>query len=139
MFSRICKYCNVYHEAETLEELGLKIDQEHVKINEKRRENKVSNEKYYRKLKEFTDKRDKLLNEFGNFENYNKNKKVVEITPNGYIIGRLQTTIIEEKTFYEPEKSMVNIVAELYFECKVCGHKYYLDGSNEYGFSTVLR
>ena len=137
MFKRTCAYCHVSIEAETFKELGLEIDQEHVEINERRRENKKPHEKYLRELKEFNEKRDKIVKEFGNFEKYNKDKKVVEINVNGYTTGYLQTILVEEKTFHEPRKPKINMLTEQYIKCKVCGHKYYLDGSNEYGFPTI--
>ena len=75
MFKRTCAYCHVLIEAETLEELGLKIDQEHVEINERRRKDKEPYKKYLKELKEFkTNKSNKDFKKVSDF-----NKKMIYI------------------------------------------------------------
>ena len=51
-----------------------------------------------------------------------------------YVIQEGKVEIINEEKNYGPREPIITLLPEQYIKCKVCGHKYYLDGSNEYGF-----
>lgn len=134
MFKRTCVYCHVITEAETLDELGLKIDEEHVRINEERRNDKSLVIKYKKELKEFERKRNDLVGEL-QFNPPSKEEKVIIFDDeDGYSIGALKTKVVDEVKHLAPEPPTITILAEKFIECKVCGYKYYLDGSNIFGF-----
>ena len=165
MFKRTCTYCHVSIEVETIEELGLKIDRKHVEINERRRKDKDPYEKYLKELQDF--KINKSHKDFKKVSNFNSKNGFSELTkveninlirklisskskaeihmfygdtdddPFDYSIGKLKVEIINEEKKYGPRKPIIILLPEQYIECKICGHKYYLDDNNEYGFPTI--
>ena len=127
MFKRTCAFCHVTIEVPILGDLGLKTDYEHVKINEERRNDKKPMKKYEKELEEYNKKRDKIK-----LGEPPETTKIIKYSDDYYSLGEIE--IVNVVRFYKPKIPIVELLAERYIECKICGHRYYIDGKNIYGF-----